>query len=571
MESKMSKILIVEDSPTQAEQLRYLFEQKDYEVIVAVNGMDGLQKAHDYMPDLIISDIIMPVMGGYEFCEKLKHEDSIKHIPVILLTALSDPSDIIKGLQSGADNFLSKPYTPNVLLSRVETILINKKLRTVALPKIGTDVYYGGKRYNFSTDNLRIVDLLLSTYEEAVNKNNELIDANLELSRLKDDLEEKNNKLTTLNEAKNQFIGIAAHDLRNPLSTILSFGDLLIEDLAGEVSDEQYNFITHIVRSAEFMLAMVNDLLEISEIESGRLSVRRTEFNLSELTDMAIINNRVLASKKEIELEYQGPVSGVFIKGDANKLEQVMNNFLSNAIKYSHPETKIKASLNVINGHVEFLVQDQGVGIPQHELDTIFKPFAKGMNQPTNGEKSTGLGLMICKHIIEGHNGRIGVSSMVDKGSTFFFRIPVSEHIDEVGSEEEAPKKEELDWASMKVLIVDDLLSNYKYLNSVLQRKGVKSIWLQSGQEAVDYCKANPDLNLILMDINMPGLDGFKTTRKIRELNQEVVIIAQTAYAMFGEEDKSIEAGCNSYLSMPIKPSDLLQEISRTILEKRSL
>ncbi|MBI9034249.1 MAG: response regulator [Bacteroidales bacterium] len=570
-EDKLSRILIVEDSPTQAAQLRYLFEQKDYEVVIAVNGKDGLLKAQEYLPDLIISDIIMPVMGGYEFCEKLKQNDIVKHIPVILLTALSDPGDIIKGLQAGADNFLSKPYTPNVLLSRVETILINKKLRTVAIPKVGTDVYYGGKKYNFSTDNLRLTDLLLSTYEEAVNKNNELIEANNELSRLKEDLEGKNNKLTDLNEAKNQFIGIAAHDLRNPLSTILSFGELLIEDLAGEIRDEQYNFITHMVRSAEFMLSMVNDLLEISEIESGRLSVHFADFDFSELVNMTIINNRVLASKKDINLIYNGAVNGIFLKGDSNKLEQVMNNFLSNAIKYSHSHTHINAELAVDGKFVEFSVKDQGVGIPEHELDNIFKPFMKGVNQPTHGEKSTGLGLMICKHIIEGHKGELGVSSSPGEGSTFFFRIPVvSDHIESNQIIEKQIPTDEIEWKSLQVLIVDDLLSNYKYLNSVLQRKGVNSVWLQSGQEAIDYTIANPDIDLILMDINMPGLDGFKATRKIREVNQNVVIIAQTAYAMFGEEEKSIEAGCDSYLSMPIRPANLINEIGQVFNRKRN-
>lgn len=177
------KILVVEDSPTQAEQLKYILENDGYQVVVAYNGKEALDYITKHKPVIVISDIIMPEMSGYELCQRIKTDESLKNIPVILLTALSNSIDIIRGLKCGADNFITKPFNSDFLLSRIKHILINKKLRKKGLSEMGLEVYFAGQKHHLTSERMQIIDLLLSTFENAVQKNLELEQANKELKK----------------------------------------------------------------------------------------------------------------------------------------------------------------------------------------------------------------------------------------------------------------------------------------------------------------------------------------------------------------------------------------------------
>ncbi|MBC2581456.1 diguanylate cyclase [Clostridium sp. DJ247] len=181
-----TEILVVEDSLTQAEQLRFILEKIDYKVVIVNDGLQALEYINNHMPDLVITDILMPKMDGYELCEKIKENSKLKHIPVILLTSLSDPGDVIKGLKVKADNFITKPYKESFLLSRIHHMLINIELRKNKISEMGIEVFFEGERHFINSERIQIIDLLLSTFENAVQKTKELEDANNELKRAVD-------------------------------------------------------------------------------------------------------------------------------------------------------------------------------------------------------------------------------------------------------------------------------------------------------------------------------------------------------------------------------------------------
>jgi DNA-binding response OmpR family regulator len=185
------EILIVEDSPTQALQLQYILEQHDYGVSVLTNGRDALASLHRHKPTMVISDIIMPEMDGYTLCQQIKADASLADIPVILLTSLSDPKDVIRGLECGADNFIVKPYDEDFLLSRIQYILANRRVRRVERAQMGLEIFFAGQTYFITSDRLQILNLLLSTYETAVQQNRQLIAAQDSLQQLNTHLEEK--------------------------------------------------------------------------------------------------------------------------------------------------------------------------------------------------------------------------------------------------------------------------------------------------------------------------------------------------------------------------------------------
>lgn len=258
-------------------------------------------------------------------------------------------------------------------------------------------------------------------YDELSRLNNELINMQRELEKKKAELER-------LNELKNRMIGMAAHDLRSPLSVIRNYAIFLMEDdeQDNDLSDEQIELIEGIKSSSGQMARIIDHMLDISAIESGNFHIEKTERDLRELIKYAISQNRIPAENKKINLEERLPDHPVIREVDPHKFEQVLNNLISNAVKYSHPATTTTVGLTDVGEKekVTVFVRDQGQGIPEEDLDKLFQPFEKVGVKPTAGEKSTGLGLAIAKKIVEGHNGTIRVESEVDKGTTFYIDLP---------------------------------------------------------------------------------------------------------------------------------------------------
>jgi len=233
------------------------------------------------------------------------------------------------------------------------------------------------------------------------------------------------NQLIVLNRQKNEFLGIAAHDLRNPLGVIMGYSQLLLEGLFGFLNEKQTKFVSAIRKSSNTMHNLINDLLDTSKIESGKLVLNVQETELISLCRENVELNSALAEKKRIQLHFDYDENIPKIMLDSQKIDQVLNNLIVNAIKFSYPDTNIRVRLSKNEHNVLIVVQDEGQGIPENELGTIFKAFNKSSVKSTGGEKSTGLGLAIVRKIVEGHKGSIRIESEVGKGSTFFVSLPI--------------------------------------------------------------------------------------------------------------------------------------------------
>ncbi|HEY0079595.1 MAG TPA: HAMP domain-containing sensor histidine kinase [Pyrinomonadaceae bacterium] len=254
-------------------------------------------------------------------------------------------------------------------------------------------------------------------YNELARLNNELVTAQRELIK-------RNVELERLNEVKNQFVGIAAHDLRNPLQIIEGYSEMLLEELLGDLTPEQHKVISVIRKSSDFMLKLITDLLYISKIEAGKLQLELKEADLIALLKRNVELNRLLAEQKQIKILFDQEGDFPSLTIDAPKIEQVLNNLISNALKFSDPHTAVQVLACRREKEAVISVKDEGQGIPADEIDRLFIPFERLSVKSTGGEQSTGLGLAIVKRIVEGHKGRIWVESEEGIGSTFSFSLP---------------------------------------------------------------------------------------------------------------------------------------------------
>ena len=261
-------------------------------------------------------------------------------------------------------------------------------------------------------------DRPISYFEELSRLNNELVNIQRELAK-------KNRELDELSKLKNQFLGIAAHDLRNPLGVIMGFSAYILEEDREKLTEDQIMMLEAILTSSEFMRGLINNLLDVSAIESGKLELDFVKGDLILLINKNISLNRIIAQKKNIDINFivQEEIPEVYF--DNSKIEQVINNLLSNAIKFSKPGTLITVEAVRKDKEVVVSVIDQGQGIPEEELEKLFKPFSTTSVQSTAGEKSTGLGLSIVRNVILKHQGKVWVDSRVGKGSTFYFSLPL--------------------------------------------------------------------------------------------------------------------------------------------------
>jgi signal transduction histidine kinase len=255
-------------------------------------------------------------------------------------------------------------------------------------------------------------------YEELMSVNNDLANLQRELSR-------RNAELAAMNEQKNQFLGMAAHDLRSPLGAIMTYSEFLEAEAGPQLSEEHLDFITTIKDSSHFMLGLINDLLDVTQFESGKLKMDLRPVDLIDLTRKNLALNLALAAKKQIRisLDVESPLPPLLL--DRGKIEQVLNNLLSNAIKFSHVNTEVHVVISRKDPDAWLAIEDQGQGIPEQDLPKLFKPFSRTSVRSTGGESSTGLGLSIVRRIVEGHGGSVNVKSQVGKGTLFTVCLPL--------------------------------------------------------------------------------------------------------------------------------------------------
>jgi two-component system, sensor histidine kinase and response regulator len=418
-------ILVVEDSPTQGEWLKHMLESRGYEVRLVFSAPDALTLLRQWRPSLILSDVIMPEMDGFQFCQQIKLDRDLRSIPVVLLTTLSDPKDVIRGLECAADNFIVKPVNEEYLFARLQYVISNRKTVEQRWDS-GVEIVLEGRKYVIDSDRRQILDLLLSTYEAAVRKNEELVMAKDELKQLNDRLErtvqERTVALLDTNQQLESFCYSVAHDLRAPVRAMQGFAQMLAEDYQNSLDETGLDVAHRIQRAALRMDQLILELLEFSRLSQMELSMRPVE--LHPLVESALNELRGEILERGAIVEITSPLPAV--RGHGPVLEQVLANLISNAIKFVEKGTAPHAriSAEVRGRRVRVLVTDNGLGIAPEYQAKVFGLFERLHH---NGEfPGTGAGLAIVQRCVHRMGGAVGLESTPGKGSTFWFEMPAA-------------------------------------------------------------------------------------------------------------------------------------------------
>ncbi len=599
-----TKILIVEDSPTQAARLRYLLESSQYDVHVAQNGHEALEWLTDNRPDLIISDIVMPEMNGFELCERVKTDKNMKNIPVILLTSLTDPEEAVEGLSCGADNFITKPYSKDFLLLSVSEILRQNGDEERDHIKKDMIISYDGKERVIKTSQQKVIKFLFNIYKGAVHQNSELIRTRDELKSLNDKLEdiveertrelrkneekilafnaeleqriaERTVQLDAANKAKSEFLANMSHEIRTPMNAVLGYAELLgslIED------KNQRDYLESIKSSGKSLLTLINDILDLSKIEAGRLELQFDFVNARNFFAEfeRIFSLRVSEKGLKFILDVaSGTPQGIYI--DDTRLRQIILNLIGNAVKFTD-QGNIKLKVYTENPQIvnhpnnktdEFIdllieVSDTGIGISKEQQNEIFQPFIQGQGQKVKDYGGTGLGLAITNRLVQLMNGTITLESQLNKGSCFKIKIPDVSYLRNFDKKQEefTIDPSSIIFEKSTILVADDVEHNRKYLIDALKETNLKVIEAENGHQALGLAKKTvPDL--IIADIRMPILDGFGLLKKLKSDNtlKHIPVIAYSASVMKNEKDKIRESEFIGLLVKPVQVAELYIEL----------
>ena len=577
-------ILIAEDSPTQAEQLRHLLERQKYRITSAKNGIEALERIGERIPALVISDIVMPGMGGYELCRNIKASERTLGIPVILLTSLTDAEDVLTGLDCGADSYLIKPYDENYLLTVISLVISNNASRGRQRRLVGAEAIFLGEKRIIKADPDQMLNLLLSSYEAAVIRNSELQKAQYDLKSFNDRLEdlvaertaslsteiaerkqaqealqeseERYRRITdglsdylytvcvrngrvaetihnqacaavtgyspddfrrdrhlwinmvpeeerqsvieqgrnilsgknvpaiehhirrkdgeirwvsdtpilkldsggvlvsydgvikditdlkraeaehlarqsaeTANRTKSDFLANMSHELRTPLNSIIGFTEILQDSLYGELNEKQREYLGYINASGRHLLELINDILDLSKVESGKAEVILSSFSVRALLDFSVTMLREKAMKHSIALECSiAPEADIKMVSDEHKIKQIVFNLLSNAVKFTPDGGRVQVDARrtgEAGSFIEISVSDTGIGIKKDDLDRLFKEFSQLDSPLQKRYEGTGLGLALSKRLVEMLGGAIDVRSEEGEGSVFSITIPL--------------------------------------------------------------------------------------------------------------------------------------------------
>ena len=553
------EILIVEDSPTQAQQLQHILERHGYQVTHASNGRLALEAAEQRKPGLIISDVVMPEMDGYELCRRVKADDGLGDVPVILVTTLSDPGDVIRGLECRADNFILKPYDKQYLISRVQFVLMNRMMRQSEPGGLAVEIFFNGQRHIITADRLQILNLLLSTYDAAIQRNKEL-------SRAKEELATAKQEAERANLAKSNFVSRMSHDLRTPLNAILGFAQLLEMD---SLSAEQRESVQHIRRGGTHLLDLINEVLDLSRIEAGHLSLSCEAVAVGDAVRRVVELVEPLAAQRDIRIVVS-PCEAHCLLADRSRLNQILLNLLSNAVKYNREGGRVMVTCEDVAGtRLRINVTDTGPGISPAKLSRLFQPFER-LGADQTAIEGTGLGLMVSKGLAQAMGGMIGVQSEVGRGSTFWVELPLSETAAEISpssarihSHAAGPDS----GVTGTVLYIEDNISNRLLMERLLARRpGVRLVGAPEGQAGLDLAgTTHPDL--ILLDLHLPDMPGEEVFRQLRNdpRTRTIPIAVLSADATWAQTSQLLTAGAAAYLTKPLDVAEVLELLDATL------
>ena len=517
-------ILAVDDTPENLNLLKKILTASGYNVRALPHGRLVLRSALSNPPDLILLDIMMPDMDGYEICAQLKAEARTRDIPVIFISALQENVSKLRAFSEGGVDYVSKPFHAEEVLARVRTHL-----------------------------HLRAMQQDLEV-------------RNRDLAALNHELSEAKTKAEAANRAKSAFLANMSHELRTPLNAVLGFAQIMARDRG--LSGKHQRYVGNIQHGGEFLLELLNDVLDLAKIEAGRfeciLEAWDTRRFFAELGEVF----RTRAEQKDLFFRYEEPTPlPRMLHSDPRRLRQIAMNLLGNAVKFTR-RGGITLRTGFADDKLVLEVADTGPGIPADMLDRIFEPFQQA-GDSAQKIQGTGLGLSITRKLAEMMDGTVSVTSTEGRGSTFRVEIQAQALAtpDDNARAENAPeavayKRTDNGDGPLRLLICDDAPDNLEVLEEILKPLGFDVLTTSNGKECIATAQQQvPDA--VLLDLYMPELNGFETVRALREMPacRDTPIISVSADAFSETRNQSLAAGSSEHLAKPIKVEKLTEAL----------
>ncbi len=377
-------------------------------------------------------------------------------------------------------------------------------------------------------------------------------------------IKQQNNELQKLNADKDRFISILGHDLRSPFTALIGLSEICEGNIQNLNNEQIKYFVENINITARNTLSLLDDILMWASTQLGKISFIPQNLSFEDISNNVLETLNTTANAKNITINYSA-TDYLTVFADGDMLKTVLRNLISNAIKFTNNGGVININAEQIGSNTTISVSDNGIGINPDNIEKLFDISQVFTTKGTAAETGTGIGLLLCKDFVEKHGGKIWVESEVQKGSTFYFTIPFNPVSEKANEIENAVSSEqtEVQIKKLKILIVEDNEPSTLILNRMVRKISTEVLNALTGEQAIDLCQNNPDLDLVLMDIQMPKMDGYEATKQIRQFNKDVIIIAQTACAFAGDDEKAMDAGCNDYITKPIHMTHLYELIGK--------
>jgi signal transduction histidine kinase len=531
------QILIVDDTPSNIHVLAEALSAA-YRVKVATSGAAALAIAShpESRPDLILLDVMMPGMDGYEVCRRLKQGPATRGIPVIFVTARTDETDEESGLRLGAADYITKPIKAGIVLQRVANLLEREQLR---------------KEVEVHRDNL---EQLVAARTTALSIAKEAAEA--------------------ANRAKSTFLANMSHELRTPMNGIMGMTQLALRRATDPKQIEQ---LDKAIQSAQRLLGIINGILDISRIEAERLTLEQSAFKFGMVLEnlMSLLGQEITDKGLKMFVYLAPEVTGLTLLGDPLRLGQILINFTANALKFTE-QGSITLRIRLLEDkpdevQLRIEVADTGIGISAEDQKRLFTAFEQADGSNTRKYGGTGLGLAISKRLVQMMGGEVGVDSTVGQGSTFWFTVRLGKASQAAaGADLPAPKLKAdtaevrlmAAYAGTRILLAEDEPISQEVTRGLLEDAGLAVDLAEDGVQAVAMAKQHR-YALILMDMQMPRLNGVEATKTIRAdlLNAATPILAMTANAFGEDRQVCLDAGMNDHIAKPVDPEVLFKTL----------
>jgi two-component system sensor histidine kinase/response regulator len=526
---KNSKILIVDDQEANIDVLEGFLEMQGYTNIKTTQDpRQVLNLYSSFDPDLILLDLSMPFMSGFEVMEQLQRTmPPNTFLPILVLTADVSPVSKQRALAGGASDFLTKPFDLVEVGLRIRNLLYT----------------------SFLQQKLMNQNHILE--EKVQERTYELQQRNIELFAAKE-------KAEASDRLKSSFINNISHEIRTPLNGILGFGQILSEHDLDEADKEMYLEMLNI--SSSRLINTVTNFLDISMLTSGNQKVSRKEIDPLDIIQTVFQKFKDSCNEKSIAISCEPPSNNYEVKifTDGELFDKVITQLVDNAIKFTSSGT-VRVGYETLEKEIHFYVGDTGIGISEDDQIHIFDYFMQVDNASTRKYEGSGLGLSIATKILELLGGRIWCNSEKGKGSTFHFTLPTVEKSTMNNLRNIVYKHNT--GVKQTILIAEDDDINFHYFKALLTNDLVEVLRAKDGAEAVEFCMKKPEIELVLMDLKMPEMDGLEATRQIKSKRTNLPILAITAYCESEDKKLALEAGCDEFITKPVKKDFLLKKL----------